>query len=200
MLHTGEGDRSLSAHFVQVKGTVRERMCLCMYATDPPKPCSPPVLLWTYCRFYSRTDRTAELSASGSVFRSVVIHLYRRLTEPDCRFLPTDKKSASLPASVPFCPPLCSPPVLLWTYSRFYSRTDRTAELSASGSVFRSVVVHFYRRLTEPDCRFLPTDNKSASLYSFCFLVVLALGNGLYGMNITGKVISRGSIRGQRNG
>ena len=35
MLHTGEGDRSLSAHFVQVKGTVRERMCLCMYATDP---------------------------------------------------------------------------------------------------------------------------------------------------------------------
>ena len=74
-----------------------------------------------------------------------------------------------LPTSVPVCPPLCSPPVLLWTFGRFYSRTDRTAELSASGSAFRSVESFCDRRLTEPDCRFLPTDKKCASLYRFCF-------------------------------
>ena len=51
----------------------------------------------------------------------------------------------------------------------FYSRTDRTAELSASGSAFRCVESFCDRRLTEPDCRFLPTDKKCASLYRFCF-------------------------------
>ena len=80
-----------------MNGTVRERMCLCMYATDPLKPWLERDIrfrsfFFTRLRpllsaslfssgpasglqqgFYSRTDRTAKLSASGSVFWSVAV-------------------------------------------------------------------------------------------------------------------------------
>ena len=105
-----------------------------------------------------------------------------------------------LPASVPFCPPLCSPPVLLWTYSRLYSRTDRTAELPASGSGCRSVAVHFRRRLTEPDCcRFLPTDYiKRVRLYRFCFLVVFGLRQRTVRNERGGSGLPRTCVKGSK--